>query len=338
MDGKEARIGVARPRRIEWPTLALLAAVHGAFLVLTGTEGLPVWAVVPALALVLAMHASLQHEIIHGHPFPSRFWSQACGLVPMGLAVPFHRFRDTHLDHHFDALLTDPYDDPESNYLDAATLSRLPAMLRWLLVANNTLAGRMVLGPAIGTLAFWHNDARRMARGERDVVTAWAMHAACLAPLLAWIAWAPVSWSAYLAAAYLSMSLIKVRTFAEHQAHERARGRSVIVEGGGPWSWLFLNNNLHAVHHAFPKVAWYDLPALHRTRREEFARRNGGYRFQGYGALFGRHLWRAKDPVAHPIWTRANRRLPLGLRPRDAMLAMGQGPAPVDSGPPREGL
>ena len=95
----------------------------------------------------------------------------------------------------------------------------------------------------------------------------------------------------------------RIRTFLEHQAHERAAARSVIIEDRGPLALLFLNNNYHAVHHANPRLAWYRLPAEFARRREEWLRRNGGYAYRSYGEVFRRYLFRRKDPVAHPIWT-----------------------------------
>ncbi len=105
-------------------------------------------------------------------------------------------------------------------------------------------------------------------------------------------------------AAYLGLSILKLRTFLEHQAHVRASGRSVIVERGGVFGFLFLNNNLHVVHHMHPQVAWYDLPALYRSRKAHYLRRNGGYFYGSYGEVFRRYLWTAKDPVVHPLWRR----------------------------------
>jgi fatty acid desaturase len=99
------------------------------------------------------------------------------------------------------------------------------------------------------------------------------------------------------------MGLLRIRTFLEHQAHERAAARSVIIEDKGPLALLFLNNNYHAVHHANPWLPWYELPAEFARRREEWLRRNGGYAYRSYGEVFARHLLRRKDPVAHPIWT-----------------------------------
>ena len=108
--------------------------------------------------------------------------------------------------------------------------------------------------------------------------------------------------SAYLLAAYGGNSLIKIRTFLEHRAHEAHRARTVVVEDRGPLAYLFLNNNLHVVHHCHPNVAWYDLPALYRANRDHFLRRNEAYVYRSYGQIFRQYFLRAKDPVPHPIW------------------------------------
>jgi fatty acid desaturase len=77
----------------------------------------------------------------------------------------------------------------------------------------------------------------------------------------------------------------------------------VIIEDRGPLALLFLNNNLHAVHHARPKLAWYQLPDEYARRRDDYLRRNGGYRYASYGEVLASYFLRRKDPVAHPIWT-----------------------------------
>ena len=76
----------------------------------------------------------------------------------------------------------------------------------------------------------------------------------------------------------------------------------MIVEDQGPLALLFLNNNFHAVHHMHPGVAWYDLPALYRSRKDHYQRRNDGYVFATYGQIFARYFLTAKDPVPHPVW------------------------------------
>ncbi len=288
----------------EWPTLVLIAAVYLLWIGLTLFGGvIGAMPSVLGLSLLLTLHSSLQHEVLHGHPLPSRKLSAALVWPPLGLAIPYERFRDQHLAHHRDANLTDPYDDPESNYLDPAVWASLPWPVRAVLGFNNTLLGRMIVGPAVALTVFLRDELRGLRRGDPGLRGVWARHAAGVAGLLAWLGWVgtlPV-W-AYVVGAYLALSVLKIRTFLEHQAHERAMGRSVIIEDRGPLAFLFLNNNLHAVHHAHPQVAWYLLPRLYAARRAEFLRRNLGYRYASYGAVLRLHLLRRKDPVPHPLW------------------------------------
>jgi fatty acid desaturase len=287
---------------IEWPTLALLAAVLAAWAGLTvWAEAIGPWPTALLLALVLAQHSSLQHELLHGHPFADQRLNDALGFPALGLFVPYHRFRDTHLAHHHDPNLTDPYDDPESNYLDPAVWARLPRPLRGLLIANNTLLGRMLIGPLVGMGCFVGEDVAAMR--DRAVIRAWALHLAGVVPVVLWLAAVGTvpAW-AYLLGCYGALSLLRIRTFLEHQAHERHGARSVIIEDRGPLALLFLNNNLHAVHHAHPGLAWYRLPGEYARRRAEFLARNGGYRYRSYAEVFRRYLLARKDPVPHPLY------------------------------------
>lgn len=286
----------------EWPTLGLMAACYAVWAAATWyAAALGLWIAIPVIAGVIALHSSLQHEVLHGHPFRSARLNEALVFPALGLVIPYQRFRDTHLRHHRNELLTDPYDDPESNYLDPMVWRGLPGWKRRVLRANNTLLGRMVLGPALGTGAFIAGDMRAVRSGDSGVRRGWVLHAFGVVPVLGWVAASSMPIWAYLVSAYLGLSILKIRTFLEHRADERAAGRSVIIEDRGPLAFLFLNNNFHAVHHAHPSVAWYKLPALYAARRETFLKRNGGYRFRSYGAVFRDYLLRAKDPVAHPL-------------------------------------
>ena len=291
-------------RAVEWPTLLVFAATYALWALATTV----LWTLSPILAIILAglaiaQFSSLTHEVLHGHPFRSQLLSEALVFPALTVLVPYLRFKDLHLQHHFDPALTDPYDDPESNYLDPAVWARLPRVTKRILQANNTLAGRILIGPAVSTAVFLATDWRLARRGDRRVLLAWALHLPGLALVLAWL-WAlgqmPV-W-AYLVAVYLSMSLLKIRTFLEHRAHQAARARTVIIESRGPLSLLFLNNNFHVVHHMHPGVPWYRLPGLYFGNRDHYLRRNDGYRYAGYAEIFRQFLFRAKDPVPHPIW------------------------------------
>lgn len=295
----------ARPALLSWisaveaPTIALILVCSALWMAATALH--THWLAWPVVALLLVLHSSLTHEVVHGHPTPNQGLNAALVFPAVGLFVPYERFRDMHLAHHQDAQLTDPYDDPESNYLDPAVWETLSWPMKALLRANNTLAGRILLGPAIGLTLFFASEIKAMLRDERMVQRAWALHLLGLVPVCAWLWWWGVPLLGYLAAAYFAMGVLKIRTFLEHRAHEAVRARSVVIEDRGPLAFLFLNNNLHAVHHCAPAVAWYRLPALYRERRERVLEMNGGYRYRSYGEVFLRYFWRRKDPVAHPL-------------------------------------
>ncbi|MFO7919504.1 MAG: fatty acid desaturase [Nioella sp.] len=291
--------------KVEWPTLLLIVACYGVWML--GVFWLPlVWlplAIVVTM-LAVALQSSLQHEVIHGHPFAGRSRGAALVYASLNLCIPYGRFRDTHLSHHLDSTLTDPYDDPESNYLDPAVWGRLAGPVRGLLKVNNTLLGRILLGPAIGQVRFMADDLRQVRAGNRPVLLSWLGHGVTVVAILWLVAISPMPVWGYLLAAYGALSILKIRTFLEHQAHEKARGRTVIIEDRGPLAFLFLNNNLHVVHHMHPRTPWYRLPQLYFANRERYLARNEGYRYRSYGEIFRRYLLSAKDPVPHPLWPR----------------------------------
>lgn len=289
--------------RIEWPTLCLIILCYAVwalalFWLPTVHLALAVAVAVPAIAL----QSSLQHEVLHGHPFGDRRLGEPLVFATLNLSIPYIRFRDTHLEHHMDATLTDPYEDPESNYLDPGIWAALPRPVRWLLQVNNTLLGRMAIGPLIAQAVFLRSELAAIGQGRRDIAWAWAWHIVTSAMIVALVVVSPMPVWAYLLACYLGLSILKIRTFLEHQAHARARGRTVIIEDRGLLAFLFLNNNLHVVHHMHPKLPWYRLPRIYFNNRDKYLRRNDGYRYSSYAQIFRQHLLRAKDPVAHPLY------------------------------------
>ncbi len=325
--------------RIEWPTVALILLCYFAWLAI----GLLVWPEWPLLALlglglVLALQSSLMHEAAHGHPTRSARLNEALVGLPVGLVWPYRRFKSIHLRHHADDRLTDPFDDPESYYRALWQHEELPDAMKFVLRINNTMLGRMLLNPWLGSVGFIISDMRALAAGDRVIRKAWLLHAAGLAmvlPVVAYVFGIPV-WLYVVGPVWLGQALISVRTFAEHQWSERPDGRTIIVERT-PLSLLFLNNNLHLVHHKVPTAAWYRLPALFRERREEWIRMNGGYVFPNYLALLSAFAFKPKEPVAHPVLRRAPEPQ-RAYRPRVRTRNVGGlgGTAPVPAKPPKE--
>lgn len=296
-------------RVVEWPTLCVMIATYLTLgLATTWLADLSLPLAIFVTGLAVAQFSSLQHEVLHGHPFRNQALSDATVFLGVTVYIPYIRFKDTHLAHHHDPILTDPYDDPESNFLDPRIWLSLPKLGQALLNANNTLLGRILLGPAVSIWSFVGGDLRAVLKGDRHILKAWALHGAGVVIVFGWL-WATGSmpiW-AYLIAAYFGFGLLKIRTFLEHRAHDLARARSVVIADQGFFALLFLNNNYHSVHHSQPGLAWYRLPNLFAQNRDHYLARNDGYYFDTYAQVFRQYFFHAKDTVPHPLWTDAEK-------------------------------
>lgn len=293
---------------MEWQTVALAGVIYAgwAAALLAGSLGvLPLWAWAPVAAWCVAWQASLQHEVIHGHPTPSAVVNRWIAGPPLALWLCYERYRATHLAHHRDDRLTDPLDDPESFYVTAEGWRRAGPAGRTLLRALSTLSGRLALGPPWAVLRSLAAEARAIRRGTPGRAAALARHIAAAAAVAAAIDLGlgiPV-WLYLLAVVWPATSLMLLRSFAEHRPAAVAAHRSIIVESRGPLAWLYLSNNLHALHHERPGLPWFVLPEVYRADREAVLARNGGYRAAGYADIARRWLLRPRDHPQHPGWT-----------------------------------
>jgi fatty acid desaturase len=289
---------------LEWQTFAALIACYGVLAL--STVFLPTLSPLAALlvtAVAIAFHSSLQHEALHGHPTRNAILNELLVFPAVGLFVPYRRFRDTHLAHHHDEILTDPYDDPESNFLDPSVWAQMPALLQIVYRINNTLAGRMLLGPMLSIVAMLRMDLRLVEAGTPGILLAYILHAVGLVPVVWWLTTiaAMPAWH-FVLAAYLGFSLLKIRTYLEHRAHETPEARTVIIEDRGPLALLFLNNNYHVVHHTHPGRPWYRMQSTYYADPDKYRSINGTYIYPNYWSIIRQFLFRAKDPVPHPIW------------------------------------
>ena len=275
-------------RRIEGPTWLVAAAVHGGWLALTWYhDALPWWLILPLGGWLICWHGSLQHEAIHGHPTRWRGVNTVLAAAPVALWLPYPLYRSRHLRHHATPHLTDPLADPESFYVDPERWRRMGPYRRRLLKVHNTLAGRLLLGPALAILAFWWEEGARLVRNEPGCARIWAAHAVLTAPVLVWvvgICGIPL-WAYVLLYVYPGTALILLRSYYEHRPAADPAERTVVVEAGPPMMLLYLGNNFHALHHERPGIPWYELPRVYRAERRRLLADNGGFLFAGYGAL-----------------------------------------------------
>lgn len=293
-----------RTAPIEWPTLGLIGTILASWFGLTWFhDAIPLWLWLPAAVWISAWWGSVQHEVLHGHPTRSRALNTALATLPIWLWLPFERYRQTHLTHHRDERLTDPLDDPESRYWTPEGWRDLGPIGQALVAAQGTLAGRLAIGPLWSIARFWRAEARAIFDGDRDIRRIWGWHALWVALTLVWVlamCGMPL-WQYLLGFVYGGTALALVRSFAEHRAEASVARRTAIVERSPIFGLLFLNNNLHVLHHRWPNVPWYRLPRLYRKHREAALAHNGGLVYDGYGEVFRRFFLKRHDQPVHPL-------------------------------------
>jgi fatty acid desaturase len=291
-------------RRWELPTWGVFVLVYGSFAALTWYHAsIPWWALVPLGGYTIALHGSLQHETIHGHPTAFPGVNAALGYLPLSLWFPYPIYRETHLRHHRVEELTSPHEDPESYYVTGATWAAMSRWSRGVRVALNTLLGRLVLGPPAVTARFWWAEAKDIAGGDLWKLRVWTEHFVLYAALMAWVVGAcGLGFVDYLLLfVWPGVGLSLLRSYHEHRPSTEPDHRTAVVEAHPVWAFMFLNNNLHAPHHEAPDISWYDLPGAYRQRRDEWRRTTGEFVFAGYFDLLRQFAVRPKDSPVHPF-------------------------------------
>ena len=206
----------------------------------------------PLGSILLTWYGSLQNETIHGHPTGSRAINALIGGVPLSLWIPYAIYRETHIRHHRHSArrLTEVGHDPESFYLPPGHLAKVGPLRRVLLMANCTLAGRVILGPPIAIATFWASEARKL-RSDRRHRLIWCRHALAVSALLVWtVGVCDVPLIVYvLLVVYPSISLTHLRSFAEHRADDHSHLRTNVVEANPFWGLIFLDRQGRKARH-----------------------------------------------------------------------------------------
>lgn len=289
--------------RCDGPTWLAAFALYGSWALLIAFHSqIPWWIVTPVGAYLVAWHFSLQHEAIHSFRSAPPRLRTAVVMPPLGLWLPFPLYRAAHTTHHQNTHLTEPGVDTESVYWRAADWAALPGWRRTVLRANQTLAGRVLIGPVLRLEKLVRREAGRIASGDTAHVGHWLVHVVLVALLFVYISgvcgmpW----WQYVVGIAWPAFGLGWVRSFIEHRYGHRPAERTAIVESNLFWSLLFLNNNLHAVHHLHPRMPWWEIPGYFRANRERILARNGGFYFRGYLDVARRWAFRPAFEPVHP--------------------------------------
>ena len=287
--------------RIEWLTLTVCAAQLAAWLALVAyANELPTVVLILLGGLLVALHGSLQHECIHGHPTPWSNVNRLIAFLPLGLWMPYDIYRDMHLSHHRAERLTCPIGDPESFYVTEARWAELGGLVRAVLRFNTSLIGRMLVGPPLAVFVFWRGEFQLLAAGDARRWRVWVVHVlACVAVLKVVFALGMPLWLYVVAFVWPGIALTLHRSYAEHHPGPDNIRSIAIVEAGPVLSLIYLNNNLHSLHHAEPTVPWYQLGQRYAIDRERWKQHNGYVVYGSYKELWRRFALQTRSPV-HP--------------------------------------
>ena len=256
---------------------------------------------VVVLGFVIFGFTVLLHEVVHGlvtrrrDHWLHRVLAHAYAL-PSGLSQA--QFTRWHLDHH-DHLGVDGGPDPKRSYLSPRRGSRLEKALYFTpaLFPIYFRAARCAAASYPPTL-------RRRIAGERAAAV--LLHVALPLALGLTLGW-DMALKLHLLPVFVVFPVaFTINRLGQHydiDPDDPAKWGTLIRPSPLLWDPLFLWSNYHLEHHYFPRVPFYNLPALHRALRPFFDAR--GMRTRTYSGLLVDWLLRNRTP--HTRWVRRER-------------------------------
>lgn len=268
-------IAVAREYtgEVAWPTVLLVVLVLAAFianLALFASGLLPLWAAIPICAVLTYMSYTPLHEAAHGniHGGQDRYqWlNDLCGyLVAPLISVPFSTHRVEHFTHH--RYTNQPDKDPDFvvSGMRHGLLAFVFSGVRFLWMQNAFLfRGYWATAPLRERVIYWTEVSA--AIGWRVAFVLLVSRESAVALLLI----------GYLIGAFFTAYWFAYRPHFPYEDATRYRNTNSLIMP--PWmkplEWFWLGQNLHSIHHLFPRVPFYRYHALHR-RIEPVMRAHG---------------------------------------------------------------
>ena len=289
----------------DWRTLVIAVLVYGGWLATVFLhKQMPWWATFALLTWFGAWHLSLQHELVHGHPFRNSKLNAALASLSLTMWVPFLSFKRDHISHH-NSTLTHPKLDTESYYSMPEQWQHSGRFLRSIYWANRTIAFRLTIWSVFSTVQYFFADAWRAIRNVDNARSAWVLHIPGLIAVTYIVNnLAGMSMIEYLiGGVFASHSLNMMRSFAEHKTLGDESTRTAMIDAGRVMSLLMLNNNLHIAHHDEPSAPWYKVPEVaERLNAFERAQKVDALYKGGYGELLRRFTFK---PYDQPVYSKS---------------------------------
>ena len=258
---------------LAWPTVLLVLFVIAAFvthLVLYASGLLSLWLAIPIYAVLTYMSYTPLHEAahgnIHGGDDRHQWLNDLCGyLVAPLIMIPFSTHRVEHFTHH--RYTNQPDQDPD--YLVGGMGKGFVAFIvigiKFLWMQNTFLFRNYWATAPLRERAIWWAEVS-LSIGWRVAFVVLVARESALALLVV----------GYLIGAFFTVYWFAYRPHLPYENPARYRNTSSLIMPVWmkPLEWFWLGQNLHSIHHLFPRVPFYRYHALHR-RIEPILRAHG---------------------------------------------------------------
>jgi len=245
------------------PTVLLVAFVLIGFtinLTLFAMGLLPIWAAIILLAIFTYMSYTPLHEAahgnIHGGQEPLEWLNKLCGfLVAPLIAVPYASHRIEHFTHH--RYTNHPEKDPDyiMSGMAAGPWGALKTVLKFLWVQNTYFVKHGWASATRKERAIYCAEIA-LSIGWRTAFVLLVDQPGDLTVLIA----------GYIAGALFTAYWFAYRPHIPYQEQQRYRTTNSLIMPVWmkPFEWFWLGQNLHSIHHLFPRVPFYRYHAVHR--------------------------------------------------------------------------
>ncbi|WP_373090359.1 fatty acid desaturase [Zhongshania sp.] len=249
--------------KVAWPTIALTLLVCSLFvlcIVLFANDVISVWLATPLVSVLTYMAYTPLHEAVHGniHGGKSRMrWlNDGCGyLVAPIIAVPFASHRHEHFTHHRYTNIKGKDPDYLISEMSRGPFGVLLTTLKFFYAQNSFFAENN-----------WHSadlNERVVYIAELCFSLGWRLLAILL---IDQSGIAIVVLVGYFFGGLFTAYWFAYRPHYPYDNTERYQNTSSLIMPSWmqPLEWFWLGQNIHSVHHLFPRVPFYRYHALHR--------------------------------------------------------------------------
>ncbi|MBS3803549.1 MAG: fatty acid desaturase [Oleiphilaceae bacterium] len=248
---------------VAWPTVALVGLVVAAFvlnLALFAAGLISWWLATLILGALTYMAYTPLHEAVHGNVHGNsqrlRWLNDLCGyaVAPL-IAIPYQSHRVEHFTHH--RYTNQPDKDPDFmiNGMSRGPISAIVTVIQFIWLQNTFFARSHWPKTSVKERAIYCSELLVSVGWRALFLMIIDQPGASVVVLLG-----------YLLGGFFTVYWFAYRPHIPHNEPGRYRNTCSLImpRWMRPLEWFWLGQNLHSIHHLFPRVPFYRYHSLHR--------------------------------------------------------------------------